>query len=157
MRYEMNCVFNCEISEDLRKELAEGKLHKYADAAANCELRGTAMLEIGHLDIELNINSIEEEDDHIEEATPACDYFICAKYGEDRDDWESYGYADDYIGDAGQAHVDWSAENWEELLFLDMLKALSLYVDTVNKPNAPVFSVYGKQRLKFLTANEYYI
>lgn len=157
MRKEMTCIFQHTITEELRKELAEGKLREYASAASLHELRGEAMLELGYLDIELNINCLEDEDIRIEEATPSPDYFICAKYGEDRDDWESYGYADDYIGDAGQAHVDWAAENWEEQLFADMLKALSMYVSEVNKPNAPVYSVYGKQKLKFLTANEYYI
>jgi hypothetical protein len=157
MRKEMACIFQHTISEELRKELAEGKLREYARDASFHNLRGEAMLELGHLDIELNINCLEDEDDHIEEATPTLDYFVCVKYGEDRDDWESYGYADDYIGDAGQAHVDWSAENWEEQLFADMVKALGLFVAEVNKPNAPVYSFYGAQKLKFLTANEYYI
>lgn len=144
MRYEMNCIFNCEISEELRKELSEGKLREYAHAAAFHNLRGIAMLELGYLDIELNINSLEEEDDHIEEATPTLDYFICVKVGEDRDDWESYGYADDYIGEAGQAHIDWSAKNWEELLFADMLKSLTMFADTVR----------DKKNLTFLFVND---
>lgn len=139
----MNCIFNCEISEELRKELAEGKLQEYAHAASFHELRGEAMLELGYLDIELNINSLEEEEDDIEEATPTLDYFICVKHGDDRDDWESYGYADDYIGDAGQAHVDWGAKNWKELLFADMLNSLVLFANTMR----------AKHNLTFLSAN----
>lgn len=157
MRKELNCVFTCDISEELRKELADGKLRGHAYAASLCELRGMAMLEVGHLDVELNVNCLEEASDGLTEATPALDYFICAQYGEGRDDWESYGYADDYIGEAGQAHVDWASENWEEQLFADMLKALSMYVAEENKPGSPAHSFYGKQKLRFLTANEYYI
>lgn len=145
MRKEMTCIFNCDIDEELRKELAEGRL-KGGDAlaASHHELRGIAMLELGYLDIELNINSLEEEEDDIEEATPTLDYFICVKHGDDRDDWESYGYADDYIGDAGQAHVDWAAENWKELLFADMLNSLVLFANTMRV----------KHNLTFLSANE---
>lgn len=158
MRYEMNCIFNNGIGENLRQELAAGKLtgvHAYT--AKYHEFRGIAMLEIGNLDIELNINCDVDDDSDAEIVTAFPDYFICVKYGEDRNDWESYGYADDCIGDAGHAHVDWSAENWEEQLFTDMLKTLGMYVTEANKPNAPVCSFYGKQNLKFLTANKYYI
>lgn len=52
--------------------------------------------------------------------------------------------ADDYIGEAGQAHVDWSAKNWEELLFADMLKSLTMFADTVR----------AQKNLTFLFANE---
>ena len=105
-----------------------------------------ALSSIGREDIELP----DEVIDSIRDAA-----FVC---GIDDNDTECVTLpADDYIGDAGQAHVDWAAENWEEQLFADMLKALSMYVSEVNKPNAPVYSFYGAQKLKFLTANEYYI
>ena len=145
MRYEMNCIFNNEIDENLRQELAAGKLTgTNARSASWCELRGVAMLELGFLDIELNISTLDREEDDIEETVPLCDYFICVKCGPDRDDWESFGYADDYIGDAGHAHVDWSAKNWEELLFADMLKSLTMFADTVR----------AQKNLTFLFANE---
>lgn len=133
MSYEMNCVFKHDIDEELRRQLAEGKLSGgNASAASWCELRGIAVLELGYLDIELNINTLDRECNDLEETAPLCDYFICTKYGDGRDEWESFGYADDFIGDAGTAHVDWSAENWEELLFSDMLQALCRFAAHMN-------------------------
>ena len=147
MRKEMTCIFNCDIDEELRKELAEGKLREHASSAASHNLRGIAMLELCYLDIELNINALEDEDDNIEEATPACDYFICIKCGDTEDpwEWESFGYADDYIGDLGHAEVDWSAENWKELLFKDMLVSLTAFYDEAK---------VHQKNLTFLSANE---
>ena len=145
MRYEMNCIFNNGIGENLRQELAAGKLTgPNAVDASWCELRGIAMLELGFLDIELNISTLDREEDDIEETVPLCDYFICVKCGPDVTDWESFGYADDYIGDAGHAHVDWSAKNWEELLFADMLKSLTMFADAVR----------ARENLTFLFAND---
>lgn len=146
MRYEMDCIFNNGIGENLRQELAAGKLTgPNAVDASWCELRGIAMLELGFLDIELNINTGDQElEGDGAETEPVCDYYICIKCGPDRDDWESFGYADDYIGEAGQAHVDWSAKNWEELLFADMLKSLTMFADTVR----------AQKNLTFLFANE---
>jgi hypothetical protein len=146
MRKEMTCTFNCDIDEDLRKELADNRLTKTASAASLCDVRGIAMLELGYLDIELNIHTVEEASEYLEEATPVCDYFICVKCGDTDDpwEWESFGYADDYIGDAGHAHVDWAAENWEELLFADMLKSLSMFADTIR----------ADKNLAFLSVND---
>lgn len=139
MYKEMTVKFNNDIDEDLRKELATGKLTGvHANTAKYHEFRGIAMLEIGNLDIELNINCDVDDDSDAEIVTAFPDYFICVKSVDPNDpdgtvipDWESYGYADDYIGDSGTAHVDWSAENWEELLFTDMLKSLAMFADKV--------------------------
>lgn len=151
MNTEMTCIFNCEIGEDLRKEIAEGKLHKYADAAANCELRGTAMLELGYIDIELNINSdVYAENKTVEECTPMLDYFICIKCGEKRTDWESWGYADDLIGNEGHAHIDWNAKDWEEQLFDDMLKSLTKFVRVANSRPG----LLPQYQLSFLYVND---
>lgn len=147
MRKEMTCIFNCDIDEELRKELAEGKLRKNASAASLCEVRGVAMLELGYLDIELNIHTVEEASEYLEEATPVCDYFICVKCGDTDDpwEWESFGYADDYVGELGHAAVDWSAENWEELLFKDMLISLVAFYDEAR---------VHQKNLTFLSPNE---
>ena len=151
MRKEMTCIFNCNIDEDLRKELAEGKLREYASAASLHNLRAEAMLELGYLDIELNINCLEEENDRIAEATPTLDYFICVKCGDTTDpwDWESWGYADDLIGDDGQAHVDWSADDWQDQLFDDMLKSLVKFERAANKRPG----ILPEYILSFLNAN----
>ena len=140
----LNCVFHHDIDEELRKQLAGGKLQGVnAQAASWHELRGIAVLEVGHLDIELNINALESEQKSIEEATPLLDYFICQRFGSDRNDWDSLGYADEWIGKDGEANVDWSAENWEELLFADMLSSLSL---------VPI-ETRATKNLKYLTDN----
>lgn len=147
MRKEMTCIFNCDIDEGLRKELAEGKLRENASAASLCDVRGIAMLELGYLDIELNIHTVEEASEYLEEATPVCDYFICVKCGDTNDpwEWESFGYADDYIGELGHAEIDWNAENWEELLFKDMLISLVAFYDEAR---------VHKKNLTFLSPNE---
>lgn len=152
MRYEMNCIFNNGIGENLRQELAAGKLTgPNAVNASWCELRGIAMLELGFLDIELNINTADTElEGDSAETEPVCDYFICVKSGPNVTDWESFGYADDYIGDAGTAHVDWSAENWEELLFADMLKSLVKFTQAANDRHGLPADLH----LSFLRPNE---
>lgn len=139
MYKEMVCKFHHGIDEKLRRELATGKLTgANAQSAKWCELRGIAMLELGNLDIELNINCDVDDTSDAETVTAFPDYFICVKSvdpngpdGTVIPDWESYGYADDYIGESGTAHVDWSAENWEEQLFADMLKSLGMFAQKV--------------------------
>lgn len=138
------CVFKCDIDENLRKELENNHLTDDAMAASYHELRGMAVLELGHVDVELNINLMEDIEG-AEEGTPCLDYFICAKYGDGDRDWDSFGYADEYIpSEFATAHVNWGAENWKELLFSDMLRALSLFVMktypklTYLTPNEPV-------------------
>ena len=160
MYKEMTCKFNHEIDEALRQELANGKLTgTNAQAASWCNMRGMAMVELGYLDIELNVNTLDREVDDLEETVPICDYFICVKHGDDAFDWdwESFGYADDYISVDGVAHVDWAAEDWEEQLFRDMLKSLVKFAQVVNdqhavpagdllsflRPNALTVSIFG--------------
>ena len=151
MHKEMTFKFNHEIDETLRQELANGKLTgTNAQSASWCDLRGVAMLELGFLDIEMNINTLDREEDSLEETVPICDYFICVKHGEDAFDWESFGYADDYIGDDGVAHVDWAAEDWEEQLFRDMLNSLAKFAQVANERH----DVPADMRLSFLRPNE---
>lgn len=152
MYKEMTCKFNHDIDENLRQELANGKLTgTNAQAASWCNMRGMAMVELGYLDIELNINTLDREDDDLEETVPICDYFICVKHGEDaRWDWESFGYADDYIGEDGVAHVDWAAEDWEDQLFRDMLKSLAKFEQVANDRHG----LPADARLSFLRPNE---
>lgn len=86
--------------------------------------RGAAVLEIGYVDIEVNIYTYAQcvinadPEDH----TPLIDYFTCLKHGDKDEDWESDGYLDYSL------NVDWNSNNWKEQLERDMFKALDMYV-----------------------------
>lgn len=140
----INCKFHAfGITEELRKKLANGRFNPdEVSPELGVHDWGVAVLELGNVDIELNV-TVQEDDP---EAIVYPDYFICVKCGDGEDDWGSFGYADDYIGDAGRAHVDWSAENWKEQLFADMLKALTMFMAEANKHSF---------NLKYLTVNDY--
>lgn len=90
--------------------------------------RGVAVLEIGYVDVEVNIYSYGQcvlgADSN--DQTPLIDYFTCLKHGESLDDWSSDGYLDYSL------NVDWSADNWEEQLERDMFTALDMYVKANN-------------------------
>ena len=119
--------FAQHITEEIRKELISkwpraGKYNDCGDAYA--------VLELGYVDIELNL---------FPDDPGASGYFICVKRGDGPLDWESDDYADSILGDDGIVNVDWSAENWSELLEADMFRVLSAYVDkvgySIDKPN----------------------
>lgn len=76
---------------------------------------GVAVLEIGYIDIELNIVTEEQVSCNPcpGNKTPVIDYFICLK----NDEWQSEGYID-----------YWNADDWIEQLERDMFKALDAYV-----------------------------
>ena len=100
--------------------------------------KGVAVLEIGYIDIELNITAYGAE------------YFICVNTGENGDplyDWQSVGYVDDLfygIADPGWKYVDvdFSATNWKEQLERDMFETLDYVVEqtqwTYNRPNEEI-------------------
>lgn len=81
---------------------------------------GVAVLEIGYIDIEVNVMTEEQvsRKPHPGDKTPVIDYFICLK----NDKWESEGYLDYNI------QVDWNADDWKEQLEKDMFQALDEYV-----------------------------
>ena len=87
--------------------------------------RGAAVLEIGYVDIEVNIYTYAQcvinadPEDH----TPLIDYFTCLKKGDTKDDWASDGYLDYSL------NVDWNAKDWRDQLEKDMFKALNMYVE----------------------------
>lgn len=81
--------------------------------------RGVAVMEVGFVDVEVNIFTEEQIGHACGDKTPVIDYFVCVK-GEN--EWRS----DDYIGDPVQ--VDWNADNWVEQLKRDMFNALNKYV-----------------------------
>ena len=90
--------------------------------------KGVAVLEIGYVDVEVNIYSYCQcvLDADSEDKTPLIDYFTCLKHGEHNDDWSSDGYLDYSL------NVDWNADDWREQLERDMFIALDEYVRANN-------------------------
>lgn len=87
--------------------------------------RGAAVLEIGYVDVEVNIYTEEQlarSNDQVGNKAPVIDYFTCLKHGDNENDWESDCYLDYSL------NVDWSADNWREQLERDMFAALDMYV-----------------------------
>lgn len=76
----------------------------------NGPLIGKAVLEIGYVDIEVNI-SVLGMFNEIPTYKPTIEYFTCLKT---ENDWESIGY----IGT--EADVDWWSNRWKEELEEDM-------------------------------------
>lgn len=110
--------------EDLRKQIKAGWLDNFI--ANGDPIRGAAVLEIGHLDVEVNIYArcqtsilLEEQDDK----TADVSLFTCVKHGEDDDSWES----DDYITNDFSREIDWLASDWEEQLEYYMFCELEKY------------------------------
>lgn len=88
--------------------------------------KNVAMLEIGYLDIELNVSTESAYDGsgYINKVVPS--YFLCAKGdpgpgASDDWKWSEVGYMDDLGYDT---EVNWNAYNWEKLLEKDMLKKM---------------------------------
>lgn len=79
-------------------------------------------MEIGYIDIELNVYSAAQakanraEDD----MTPVLDYFICVKHADG--EWESDTYLEYPIS------VNWGSKDWAKQLEADMFSALDAYV-----------------------------
>ena len=95
---------------------------RYWDAGPD---KGVAVMEIGYIDIELNLTEFGAE------------YFICVntgKYGDRDYDWESVGYVDDLFLDVADpgwkfVDVDFSAADWREQLERDMFETLDYVVE----------------------------
>ena len=86
---------------------------------------GVAILEIGYVDVEVNIYTEEQvarSNDQTGNKAPVIDYFTCLKHGSGDDEWESDGYLDYSL------NVDWNAVDWKEQLEKDMFNALNRYV-----------------------------
>lgn len=106
-----------EIIDDIRK----GCLDEFT--AYTEGLRGAAVMEVGYVDIEVNVNSeaqlttLEEKKNDL---TPVIDYFVCVKSSDE--EWVSDNYLDREI------RVDWNSDDWKEQLEHDMFCALDEYV-----------------------------
>ena len=86
--------------------------------------RGIAILEIGYIDIEVNLATYEQciIDAKPGDKRPSMYYFTCIKHGDSDDDWESNNFVDHDI------NVNWESDNWAEQLERDMFEALDKYV-----------------------------
>lgn len=118
--------------EDLIEEIRNNRMKNLLENGD--PYRGVAVLEVGYVDIEVNITTSEQCGKFPTSKAPIISYFACRKHGDRDDDWES----DDYV-DEHDPEVDWYAENWMELLEKDMYEALEDYVIihelSFDKPN----------------------
>ena len=117
-KYVLNGIENC--IEKIRNNCMDN-MYENGDPQ-----RGIAVLIIGYVDVEVNLfteEQISRYDDQIGNKTPVIDYFVCIKYGENDDEWESDNYLD------YQLQVNWNADNWAEQLEKDMFTALDEYVN----------------------------
>ncbi len=135
----VNCLFHTNgIDDDLRSQLRNCELSfENRRAADNGDLRGVAVLELGNLDIELNIG-VDEGGNN----TPTEDFFICINTDAG---WESQGYVDEWlsVGDMDMwLSFSWGDDTWQENLFNKMLGLLSAYVGVHHG------------RLKYMSTNE---
>ena len=107
---------------DIREEHLEINLD-------NGPLIGKAVLEIGYVDIEVNI-SVLGMFNEIPTYKPTIEYFTCLKT---ENDWEPI----EYIGTG--ADVDWWSNRWKEELEKDMFLVLDTFVRlgmlNYNRPN----------------------
>lgn len=101
--------------EDIRNNYMKS-LYEYGDPE-----RGIAILEIGYVDIEVNLMTYEQVGEHPGDKRPIINYFSCIKYGDNDNDWRS----DDYVD---HDNVNWESDNWAEQLERDMFEALNKYV-----------------------------
>lgn len=97
---------------------------KCLDAVYNEDYRGMAVLEIGYADIELNINVGDNN-------APSPEYFICQRYGDYAWNWDSLGYADEFIPiEEAKPRVNWCSPFLDIELARDMERVLRAVHET---------------------------
>ena len=114
-RFELNGI------EKAIDGIREGRLDGFTEGAD--PLRGAVIMEIGYVDIKVNVFSeaqVTTEEEKRNDLTPVIDYFICVKNADE--EWVSDGYLDRKV------QVDWNSPDWEKLLEKDMFSALDQYV-----------------------------
>lgn len=123
-RQRKDYKFSLNGVEELINDIRNNYLKDFEEDGDGC--RGAAVLEIGYVDVELNIYTVGQcwyPGRDPEDKTPNLSYFTCLKHGESSDDWSSDDVLDYKI------NVDWNADNWKEQLETDMFKALNGYVE----------------------------
>lgn len=120
--------FSLNGMKDIIGDILKGWLESFEENGD--PMRGVAVLEIGYVDIEVNIFSEEQlyregiELPNEKRKAPVIDYFFCVKTGEDEDSWRDGGYLEQPV------EVDWNAPDWETKLEQNMFEALNAYVQT---------------------------
>lgn len=142
-------VFSAAELEPIVPELRKNWLESFSENGD--PLRGCAVLEIGFIDVEVNIYSKEQEGKSGDK-TPDIGYFCCIRTSNDDASWVS----DDYID--YKPSVDWNSDDWKEQLEQDMFKALSMYAKkrcyNFNKPNSLKPVSINSPKSVFITRNE---
>ena len=130
--------FTC-LSDDYRRQLMNGKFDYWDEDEEEEGVHdwGEAVLEVGYVDIELNILADCDEDYHIINKPYPC-YFICAKgIINGVESWTEVGYIDYKY----EVNVDWSADDWMVQLERDMTEKLDMFVKQFElKYDEPNFS-----------------
>ena len=128
------------ISENALRQIRNGCMEYMSKDGS--PIWGEAVLEIGYVDIELNITApCIFDEDKPNDQTPVLEYFCCVKCGDSPGDWESLGYLDDLIAGNPNTHVDvnWNADDWQTQLEQDMFQTLDWFCYvlglTYDKPN----------------------
>ena len=127
--------------EWLIPEIRNGKFNNWDD---NCDgvdgrfYNGTAVLEIGWIDIEVNITSDCKEEDGSYINKVYVSYFSCVKGKTDifETGWCDVGYLDCFGYDV---EVDWSSKDWMDQLERDMFDKLVAFCEKydvkIDEPN----------------------
>lgn len=123
-------MFDCSDVEWYLKEIRSNKFNDH-DEIDGEHIWGVAMLEIGNVDIELNLLNARRNKygKELNEVYPC--YFLCVKgcippeypYPAE-EEWESVCYLDDKF----EVTVDWSRDDWKAKLEVDMFKKLMIIV-----------------------------
>lgn len=109
--------------EDIITEIRNGHLESFNMSQE--PMRGAAVMEIGYVDIEMNVfteaqvTTLKEKENDL---SPVIDYFICVKTPDE--EWVSVGYLDRPVD------VNWNSSDWREQLESDMFSALDEYVSS---------------------------
>lgn len=127
-------MFDASVLYHYLDEIRRGKFDCH-DEEEGEHIWGVSILEIGYVDIEVNLLSGEEDENgKVANEVYPC-YFICVK--DDCDDWNSWSIG--YVDDKYPVNVDFCKADWEEQLERDMFEKLMCVVKDynlhINEPN----------------------
>lgn len=121
MKRRKDYCFRLHGIEKLIPSIRRGRLDGFTEHAEPA--KGVAVLQIGHMDIEVNVFSVAQVScrrEDRENLSPVIDYFVSRKTARGR--WEPDGYL------GREVKVDWKAPDWKSQLERDMYAALDEYV-----------------------------
>ena len=125
---DSNYEFVCDTLELYLDEIRRNEF-KYHDEIDGEHICGVAKLEIGCIDIEVNLENENYDINDRPMNDVAVEYFICAKGRCDngKEAWTSLGYLDNYKVD-----VNFHRDDWKEQLERDMFQKLNTIVKLFN-------------------------